>query len=292
MELTNRCKDYWKLTRTKRPFSTHVEEAGGLFLWPAFDALVGRIVEAVTCRQFLVVAGAACSAKSVAWREARRRVRDAGGLAWVAEPQGLDPHRYRETTLYHAIKYGIEPPDGSPQRRLARSYEDRARQCRRLLEDCNDRGTTVVLAVNDAHACSRRFLLACKRLWDDLYGFDRLLAVVLIGQPPLLRAVGGIAEIDQRAEVATLPGLGKHTAAYVQHEWARCCAKGPRPAPLDEGAFEELGRLAGRNPLTSRDHPLAVNNVVSLALHEAWRIKAQTIDRDLMAEAVRACRAG
>ena len=57
---------------------------------------------------------------------------------------------------------------------------------------------------------------------------------------------------------------------------------------FDEGAIGELLKLAGENNwLSRRDHPLIVNNVVCRALQKGFAIKAKTICREIMAQAMR-----
>lgn len=285
MDLSKRCKEYWGIDPKLTAFGDRIEAADGLFLWPAFEEVVERIVAAIRKRRFLIVVGSACSAKSTAWNEAKRRLRADSIACHVAEPQGIAPERYRDQAIYHAIKWAVEPPDGTRERALRRFREDRAVQCRQLLERENDRGNPVCLAVNDAHLCAGEFLLMAKRLWDDLHGFDRLLSVVLIGQPSILSTVAGIREIDERAEVVRMGGLGESMGEYLHHELARC---GVKTLPLDDGAIEQLACLRKADWRESLDHPLMVNNVVSLALHKGWRIKSDHVDRDLMVEAMRA----
>lgn len=295
MELTKRCKDYWGFSPHTNPFGTHIEADDGLFVWPAFDEAADRIAYAVRRRLFLVVSGVACSAKSTAWAEARRRLARDDRSPHICQPLGLDPARYRDQTVYHAVKHTIEPPDGSRETSFRRFREDRAAQCRELLQRANASGRPVVVAINDAHACGMDFLRLCKRLWDDLAGFDRLCGILLIGHPSLVSKIGGCPEINERTEVLRMPGLvemtpaGKiadnHIEAYLHHEMARC---GAAEFPFDESAIAQLTRLARPNWVETRDHPLVINNLVSSALDAAWRIKARTINGDLIASAMRA----
>lgn len=286
MELSRRCKDHWGIGRNLTPFGTHIEEAGGLYIWPEFDELVERIEQAVARRKYLIVAGAACSAKTVAWTEAKRRLA-AKALHHFCEPCTLDKSQYRDQTIYHAIKHTIEPPDGSRDRMLRRFREDRATQCRQLLERCNVQQQPVVLAINDAHECQREFVILCKKLWDDLEGYDRLLAIILIGQPGLAACVADCREVAARSEIVWTPGLGSidNIRGYLDHECARV---GITHSPFADDAVAELGKLRRDRARDTLDHPLIVNNIVSRALHDAWRIKASAVDADLMAAAMRA----
>ena len=294
MELSKSCKEYWGFSPFLTPFGTHVEKAEALFLWPKFEAVVERMVNAVEKRRFLLVAGAACSSKSTAWREAQMRLREKHVIIHIAEPVGLDPWAYDEQTIYRtvhrAMALGGQSDEGlgsDKERRevaLKRSREERALQCRRLLERANDAGQPTCLAVNDVHKCRRSFLFLAKRLWDDLYGFDRLLSVILVGQPDVVTAVTDIPEISERTEVVTMPGLGEALDDYLAFECRRC---GLAAVPFDAGAVDAIKKLNTTNWTNTRDHPLVVANVASRALHEAWRVKLRAVDSDIVAKALR-----
>jgi len=282
MDMSRACRTWWGFDPKKTPFGNTIEEAGGLFLWPAFDDTVELICEAVLRRRFLCVVGVPCSAKSTAWAEASRRLKERRSVIHLARPRGIDPQAYSEPTIYLALQACI-----SPTTHMRRMREERAAQCRALLEKCNDAKQPVCLLVNDAHACREQFLVTVKRLWDDLYGYDRMLSVILVGHPQLAATVATISEIDQRSELVILPGLGDALPAYLAHECARC---GLAASPFDDSAIEELYKLGSDNWTASKDHPLYVNNVVSLAMTRAHEIKHRPITADLIAEAARKAR--
>jgi type II secretory pathway predicted ATPase ExeA len=283
MELSDRCREYWGITAGREAFGVTLEH-DGLFRWAGFDRAVTQLRRAISRRQFIILTGAACSAKTTAWTEAQRQVAEGSATVRVCQPRGLDPRRYDEQTIFRAI-LNDAAPTGT---RLAHAREDRATQVRRLLEDFNRSNVCVVLAVNDAHAARLDFLLMCKRLWDDLDGFDRLLSVVMIGQPAIATAVAGCREINERTEVVRMPGLGNNLGDYLAHECARV---GMTELPFDEGAVAELGKLGGSNFETSHDHPLVVNNIASKALDLAFRVKMQVVTAEIIIKATREERA-
>jgi len=279
MDMTRACRTWWGFDPKKQPFSNTIEEAGGLFVWDAFDQSVELICEAVLKRRFLCIVGVPCSAKSTAWAEACRRLKEQRPVIHLARPLGIEPQAYGEPTIYLALKQCI-----APKMHMRRMREERAAECRALLEKCNDAKQPVCLMINDAHACKEPFLITVKRLWDDLYGYDRLLSVILIGHPELAATVATIPEIDQRSEVVILPGLGDALPAYLEHECARC---GLTSSPFDDSAIEELYKLGSDNWTAAKDHPLFVNNVVSLALAKAHEIKHKPLTGDLITDAAK-----
>ena len=145
MELSRRCKDFWGFGPRTEPFGNRIESDQALFVWPEFERVVTRLIDAVLHRQFLCLVGATCSAKTTAWLEARRRlVATHGRKVAFAKPHGIEPSRYNEQDIYRVIKYALEPViEGDRATALARSREDRCLQCRRLLEESNGSGSPV-----------------------------------------------------------------------------------------------------------------------------------------------------
>jgi type II secretory pathway predicted ATPase ExeA len=284
MDLSKRCKDHWGFSPFLTPFGKTIEAADGLFVWQEFETAVERVVDAIEHRKFMVLSGVACSAKSTCWNEARRQMTERTSVWHHCQPWGLAVRDYNEVNLYRCIKDAIMPFDGSRETAFRRDREARGRQVRDLLEQRNEKREPVCLAINDAHECRSEFLRMVKRLWDELYGFDRLIAIVLIGQPGLATMCSSIQEINERSEVVRMPGLGAALEEYLHHECGRCGAK---EFPFDESAVAELAKLSSKNWLTARDHPLIVNNVVSRALDLAWRTKASAVVGDHISEAMR-----
>jgi type II secretory pathway predicted ATPase ExeA len=290
MDLSRRACDYWGLDLSKEPFGNTIKGLDGVFSWPAFDEIVERVVFGITRRHFTCLAGSACSAKSTIWSAAQRRMSEEQS-AWVCcQPRSIEISALNEGCLLRMVKETVEPDDGTRKTAFKRDREARARQVRQLLENENASGHPVVIAINDAHEATVGFLYLLKRIWDDLHGFDRLLGVMLIGQAGLAKTVTRIPEIAERATILHAPGLGDHIENYVGHELARC---GGDLSQVDPDGFDELAKLQGPidkagNPnwLTRRDHPLIVNNVLSTAFSEGHRIKAKTVGRDLIADAM------
>lgn len=286
MQLSGTLKRYFGFDSSTNPFSDTPDGPEAIYRWPAFDSAVDAIVDAVLTHRFLVVCGNYCSSKSTAWMLARERlVNHARCNVLLAEPCGLDPREYAEATVYRAIVHDIG--DGQALK-LARA--ERAAQCKSILarhleRGTNERPTAAAFVCNDAHACRPEFLLICKRLWDQLDGFARLCAVILIGQSPLYYAVEREGEIAARREILILPGLGERIADYVRFECARCGADAA--ALFGDDAFDALGTLRGTKRFDAQDHPLRVSIVIGRALREAHRLRVKQINADLIAAAIR-----
>jgi type II secretory pathway predicted ATPase ExeA len=284
MELSRRALEYWGLSVRKECFGNTLHDEDDVFVWPAFEEAVESIIEGVERRRFMQLVGSPCSAKSTIWSMARRRLA-AGSRPWhCCQPQSAQIGKFNEACILVTVRHTITGADN-----YARDRETRARQVRKLLEEQNAKGNLVTLAINDAHDASDKFLLLLKRMWDDLYGFDRLLSVMLIGHAGLLTMTSKVQEIAQRAEVIYSPGLGDSLQAYVQHELARC---GCDRWFFDAEAIDELSKLSGDpkkpdNWRTRRDHPLLVNNIIRRALQEGFHVKEKMIGRELMTKAIK-----
>jgi type II secretory pathway predicted ATPase ExeA len=281
MDLSQRCREHWGFKAGSHPFAKSIQDLEGLFVWPAFDDAARRITRAIEWRRFLVVVGPACSAKSTLWTEVKRREAESQTITNVCEPKGLSPVAYDEQTIYRCLVRGMTTSD-TP---LRRSREDRAWQVRQLLEQSNASKTAVILTINDAHLCRQEFLLLCKRLWDDLYGFDRLLSVIFIAQPKILTTIADCPEISERTDILRMPGLGDYLPEYLHHE---CTRAGAETFPFDATAVGLLKTLHRENWMASRDHPLIVNNIASRALHMAFTVKDKAVTESHVSEAIRA----
>jgi type II secretory pathway predicted ATPase ExeA len=285
MELSRRALEYWGLPVRKECFGNTLHHEDDVFVWPAFEEAVESIVDGIQRRRFMQLVGSPCSAKSTIWAMSKRRLAE-GSRRWhCCQPQSAQIGKFNEACILVTVRHTITGADN-----YARDRETRARQVRKLLEEQNAEGNLVTLAINDAHDASDKFLLLLKRMWDDLYGFDRLLSVMLIGHAGLLTATSKVQEIAERADVIYSPGLGDSLQAYIQHELARC---GCTEWMFDGEAIDELSKLSGDpkkndNWRTRRDHPLLVNNIITSALQEGFRVKERTIGRELMASAIRA----
>jgi type II secretory pathway predicted ATPase ExeA len=290
MQLPGAVKKYFGFTPELNPFCDTPDDETAIFRWPAFDAAVDRIVDAVVGHRFLVVAGSYCSSKSTAWmlaREALLARRNTNVL--IAEPAGLDPRGHDENTVYRAIVRDIG--DGQ---KLKQSRAERAFQCKDILTrhiDASgaDKTNCAAFVVNDAHCCRPEFLLICKRLWDQIHGFARMIGVVLIGQAPLHQAIQAIGEINSRRELLVLPGLGECVGDYVRFECERCGVDAKKL--LGDDAIEAMKTLRSDRKFETADHPLLVSNVMVRALREAHRLKVLAaggkIDAELITMAMR-----
>jgi type II secretory pathway predicted ATPase ExeA len=281
MELSQRCCEHWGLKHGRKPFGHTLENLDSLFFWPEFDDAIRRVIRAIDWRRFLVIVGPACSAKSTLWSEVKRRQREMQAVVRVCEPRGLGPDNYDEQTIYRCLVREL----AGERESLKRAREDRAFQVRGYLETCNADKTAVILCVNDAHLCRKEFLILCKRLWDDLYGFDRLLSIVLVAQPKLLTTLSSCPEIAERADVLQIPGLGDCIPDYLAHE---CRRAGLEELPFDASALDELAKLHRKEWLACQDHPLIINNIASRALHLGFGIKSKKVDATTIVDAMRA----
>ena len=284
MELTRKCLDFWGFAPTFNdalPFDRTLDKVDNIFVWDCFETVTRRICRAVKRREFLVVAGCACSAKTTAWQAAEEELKDSFPNWHLAKPRGLDVSKYSDINLGRCIAAAIDPLAN-----IKRDREARGIQLRNMLENANADNRPVVLLINDAHLCNRNFLLLCKQIWDDMDGFDRLLSVILIGQPRLIQIIRDIPEISERTEVVRMTGLENKLEDYIRHEFNRFGIADEK-IPLDDSAIAELKKLSSKNWTAARDHPLIINNIVSRALNLAWKIKEKTISADIIAEAMR-----
>ena len=188
----------------------------------------------------------------------------------------------------------------SPGTPLRARSSDRAAQMHDMLKQSAMVGRKHVLMIEEAHALATPTIKHLKRFYELQDGFKKLLAIILIGQTELEWKLSEhnpeVREVVQRCEMVKLPPLDNHIEAYLRHKFARVELDFDKIIDLD--AVDEIrnqlrhtvseGRVASRQQrVVSLCHPLAINNLISLAMNHAVRIGAPKVNGALIAAAAR-----
>ncbi len=89
-----------------------------------------------------------------------------------------------------------------------------------------------VLMIEEAHTIDKRAFKALKQIYEMETGFEKLIGIILIGQPELLKKLdevgnSDIREVIRRITTAEIEGLGDAVRPYLEHKFGRV---GKRPA--------------------------------------------------------------
>ena len=194
-----------------------------------------------------------------------------------------------------AVIRALAPGESLPQR-----LQDRSAKMKRLLDGSAQVGCKHVLIIEEAHALGKPAIKQLKRFYELESGFRKLLAIILVGQQELEDNLNendpSVREVVQRCELVRLPPLDNHVGGYLAHKFKR--VEMDAAAVLEAGAVEAI-RAVLRTTETkthrgqrqvqevSLCHPLAVNNLVTLAMNEAVKIGAPKVTAALIHAAVR-----
>jgi general secretion pathway protein A len=150
-----------------------------------------------------------------------------------------------------------------------------------FLLDCHARGERVVLIIDEAQNMSREALEQIRLLTNLETATDKLLQIILLGQPEL-RHLLGRPELRQLAQRITAryhldPLNASETAHYVRH---RLAVAGSERGPFKRDALKALYDESG-------GVPRLINIIADRALMAGYAHELETIDARIVHEAAR-----
>lgn len=237
---------------------------------------------------FLAVVGETGAGKSTLRRDLSQRLRNEPVITIDPFVIGMEATENKGKTLKathiaEAIMYAVAPLET-----VKSSPEARFRQVHTCLKNSFAAGNRHVVIIEEAHAIPVSTLNHLKRMRDQFEeGFDKLLSIILIGQPELLVKLSprnaDVREVAQRVEIAILQAIPK--GDVEQHLRFRVARAGKKLEDLiDQGGIhailERLGS-SGRDG-TSQLYPLAIGNLFNAALNLAAEIGESLITADVV----------
>lgn len=130
-----------------------------------------------------------------------------------------------------------------------RSLKSRIDELNAFLLDAYARGLRIVLIIDEAQELSRELLEQVRLLTNLETSTQKLLQIVLLGQPELREALArpALRQLSQRitARFHLAPLQAADTAGYLRH---RIGVAGASVFPFDEGAVRRLHALSGGVP--------------------------------------------
>ena len=153
---------------------------------------------------------------------------------------------------------------------------------RRMLEEERRQGGNVVLVIDEAHNLDASALETIRLLSDFETATEKLLQIVLAGQPPLAERLlePGLASLKQRISTIAHIGPLTETEALAYIEYRLSVAGATEPAVFDEDALRLVVRETG-------GVPREINNVLSNALCLGCATRARPIGRRAIVEVLR-----
>jgi type II secretory pathway predicted ATPase ExeA len=288
--LTTEAKQAFRFARD--PFSDP-RDSKELFVSPEIRYVRENLYQVTRYGTFLAIVGESGSGKSTIRKDLHARLAAEQKPVIMIEPYvlGMEDCDKKGRTLKsshicEAIMACVSPGVTVPQ-----SSERRFRAVHNALRESQRMGNRHVLIVEEAHAIPIPTLKHLKRFFELEDGFEKLLSIVLIGQPELgmklSESRADVREVVQRCEVVRLNPLGDQLAAYLKHRFAM--ANTSLDDVMDEPAIEALrGRLTGHSPKATGTfsvlYPLAVHNVLTAALNLAASLGSARLTAEIVEE--------
>lgn len=279
---------------TKRAFGLHrdpfdeLKAAEEMYLSPDIRYIRESMYQTARHDGFLAVVGESGAGKSTLRRDLAHRLRNEPVI--VIEPYvlGMEDNdtkgkSLKATHIAESVMAAVAPLEkakSSPEARFAQMHA--------TLKASHGAGFRHVLIIEEAHSLPIPTLKHLKRMRDQLeHGFDKLLSIILIGQPELLIKLsprnGDVREVAQRIEIAQLQPIPKAELDY--HLAWRCGHAGKQLDELIDASgvqaiIERLGS-SGKDG-ASQLYPLAIGNLFNAALNLAAEIGESRITADVV----------
>lgn len=264
----------------KNPFLNDVTSEKDIYLSEEHRYLKEMMLDSAKYGGFVAVVGGVGCGKSV-MRKAVAEQLHSDGIK-VVYPLIVDKSRITPASLIDAIVMDIS--DEAPKR----SLEQKTRQAVKLLKARSENGMRQVLMIEEAHALDKRAFKALKQIHELEIGFERLIGIILIGQPELLKKLdevgnADIREVIRRITTAEIVGLGKDVGPYLEYKFNRIGKKAAEVFETEayDAVNKRLERISGRRKI-NRSYPLSVNNLVIRAMNMAARMGEKKISADLI----------
>lgn len=242
---------------------------------------------------FVAIVGESGAGKSTLRRDLIDRIARESQPVIVIEPYvlGMEDNDAKGKTLKavaiaEAIINTVAPLEG-----VKRGSEARFRQLHRVLRDSRRAGNRHVLIIEEAHGISLPTLKHLKRFHELEDGFNKLLSIVLLGQPELKMKLsesnGEVREVVQRCELIELLPLDTKLEDYLKFKFERV------GKPIKE-VIDASGISALRDKLTltaqrqnkretiSLLYPLAVGNLLTAAMNLAADLGVPLVTADVV----------
>ena len=276
------------------PFDLEVETDEDLYQTPDVRYVREALMHAARNAGFLAVTGESGAGKSTIREDLIDRLQRDRREYVSIQPStlGMDDTESKGRPLtagaiMDVICWALAPSAPAPA-----TMQAKARRVERLLTESASTGNKHVLVIEEAHRLSKYAIRHLKGFHELKSGRQRLLGIVLIGQPELRDKLSEfdpeVREVTQRCELATLEPWDRHAKGYIEHRLARA---GKRLADvMDDAAFAALmSRLTigkpGDKSYRSVCYPLAINNLMTLALNAAASVDLSSINADVMRRA-------
>jgi len=270
--LYQKTMSHFKLTR--HPFENEVHSIDDLFMSQSQRRVRESMVQASLNGSILAVTGECGAGKT----ELRKSFYDYANQhhpeLLIIEAMVIDKKRLTAAMIFDALAEELQITS------MPNGLENRARKVERALKQSAKAGNKHVLVIEEAHDLSNAAIKHLKRICELSDGFNRLVSVILVGQPELEAKLSlsnfDIREFSYRCNIMTMQPLGASVTDYIAHKLKRCNVDFKNiitPDAIDaikqrlQGVVQYgITRSNGSKDMT---YPLMVNTLLVKAMNEA-----------------------
>jgi type II secretory pathway predicted ATPase ExeA len=279
---------HFKLTR--HPFENEIRVEADLFMSEQQMMLREAMVQASIGGSILAVIGECGAGKTEIRKGYLEYIRRHHPEVQVIEPMVINKKRLTAEMIFDALAEELMLTS------LPGSLERRARKVESALKRSVKAGNRHVLIIEEAHDLSNDVVKYLKRIWELSDGFNRLISIILIGQPELAQKLAPsnyeVREFSRRCNVMKVPPLGRSLTQYIDHKFQRCNVNYLNviePQAIDAlqqrlQAKVSYGMAAKASEHQDMSYPLIVNNWLVCAMNLTASLGESTISADVIQE--------
>ncbi len=270
--LYQKTMNHFKLTR--HPFENEVHGIDDLFMSQSQRRVRESMVQASLNGSILAVTGECGAGKTELRKSFYDYANNHHPELLIIEAMVIDKKRLTAAMIFDALAEELQINS------MPNGLENRARKVERTLKQSAKAGNKHVLVIEEAHDLSNAAIKHLKRICELSDGFNRLVSVILVGQPELEAKLSlsnfDIREFSYRCNIMTMQPLGSSVTDYIAHKLSRCNVDFKNI--ITPEAIEAIKqRLQGvvqygitkSNGSKDMTYPLMVNTLLVKAMNEA-----------------------
>lgn len=285
--LTQQAGKHFKVFRN--PFALEVSAPEQLYLGLNFNYVRQALWHAAKSSSLIAITGESGSGKTTLKQDLFDRIQRESMKVVVIEPYIIASalnNSQGKVLKTMGIAEAIIKTLGFGQIKAKRSIHAQWEQVHELLLESSRAGYSHLLLLEEAHSLTNDFLRQLKRLLELQNGYKKLLSIVIVGQPELLKRLTDrnyeLREFVQRCEFVKLePIASNELEDYLKH----CLNQSGVSYGLDhfidsKGIQAMIVRMQQRNrsgEVTSLLYPLAIGNFMAAAMNQVVKLQGDVI---------------